>query len=55
MREVILTPAGDHGYREVLVEYRKCVWNKRTREWFEYFGDEYLGEDEEVLEVRVAD
>lgn len=50
----ILVPASDHTYRCMDVETAKVVFNKETREWLEYHGDEYLDENDVVLNAPVA-
>lgn len=52
---IVLIPTTDHSYREAVVIKTKVVYNKKYREYYEYHGDEYLGEGDEVVEMDVAD
>lgn len=52
---IVLIPTTDHSYIEAVVIKTKVVYNKKYREYYEYHGDEYLGEDEQVLEMDVAE
>lgn len=50
----ILVPSHDHQYREATVSKMKVVYNNIYKEWYEYHGDDYLDEGDEVLEMDVA-
>ena len=50
----ILVPSHDHRYREAVIKKTKVVYNHIFKEWYEYHGDEYLDEGDEVFEVNVA-
>lgn len=50
----ILVPSHDHRYREAIVKKTKAVYNHIYKEWYEYHGDEYINEGDEVFEVNVA-
>jgi hypothetical protein len=53
--ERVLVPSGDHGYREVTVSEQKVVWNRYTRSYSEYAGEDYLEEGDTVVSRPVAD
>lgn len=50
----VLVSAHDHRYRVAQVTRMKVVFNKKYNEWSEYYGDEYLNEGDEVMEMDVA-
>ena len=54
MSDAVLVPSHDHQYRKATVRKIKVVYNKKYREWYEYHGDEYLNEGDEVMEMNVA-
>lgn len=51
----VLIPTNDHGYREATVRITKVVYNKRYRSYTEYFGDDFLEEGDEVIEMQVVE
>lgn len=50
----ILVLGSDHRYREAVIRTIKVVYNRECNEYFEYVGDEYLDDFDEVLEMNVA-
>jgi len=51
----VLIPEADHSYREATVKKIKVVYNQKYRTHTEYAGDEYLEDDEIVIEAQVAE
>lgn len=51
----VLIPSGDHSYRTGTIREAKVVWNPKAKRYFEYFGDEHLGECEEVVTRYVVE
>lgn len=51
----VLVPGFDHGYRLVVVQRMEVVYNKITKTYSEYAGDEYLEEGDEVVEMDVVE
>ena len=50
----ILVPYSDHEYEIKTLVKRKAVYNQYSYRWYEYAGEEYLEEGEEVHTVWVA-
>jgi hypothetical protein len=53
--QTVLVQAEDHSYRLVTIRKIKVTWNSHDRTYYEYAGDEYLGEGDEVREMDVAE
>ena len=51
----VLIPSSDHGYLEATIRRRKVVYNKKYKQYSEYYDDEYLNEGDEVVEMDVAE
>lgn len=51
----ILMLESDHRYREVFITTKKVVFNRKENVYFEYFGDEYLEDNEVVVELEVVE
>lgn len=45
----------DHRYREVYINTKKVVFNRKENCYFENFGDEYLEDNEVVVELEVVE
>lgn len=51
----VLVPSADHGYRVVAIQRMEVVYNKISKAYSEYAGDEYLEEGDEVVEMDVVE
>lgn len=51
----VLILGADHCYYQASVRVKKVVYNTKTKSYSEYFGDEYLEENEIVKEMEVAE
>lgn len=51
----VLVPDSDHSYQKAVVRKMKVVYNKKYHEYSEYYGDDYLDDGDEVVEMDVAE
>ena len=50
----VLINSRDHCFYIGSVQEQKAVYNHLDKSWYEYAGDDYLGEGDEVFVVKVA-
>lgn len=53
--KVLLIEGGDHKYIKARIRKVKVSFNTKTKEYFEYCGDEYLEENEVVVYAEVVE
>lgn len=51
----VLVLDDDHSYREASIVEKKVVFDTEYKQYFEYFGDEYLGNKEVVVTKLVVE
>ena len=50
----VLINSSDHCFYIGHIREQKAVYNHHDKSWYEYAGDDYLGEGDEVFVVKVA-
>lgn len=50
----VLIGSGDHCFYVGMIREQKAVYNHYDKSWYEYAGEDYLGEGDEVFTVKVA-
>jgi hypothetical protein len=51
----VLVPSHDHKYAIAWTSHKQVVWNRHSRSYSEYAGDDFLEDGDEVVTLPVVE